>query len=341
MAQVATQVREEDMQQSEEEDDVSVPIAKLSTVGIQAAWIKKLESAGYHTAESVAYATMRELEAIKGISENSANKIKEAAQKFVQMGFVNAADESRRRAHMIQISTGSKELDKLLGGGIETGSITEVFGEFRTGKTQLCHTLCITAQLPHEMGGGEGKAMYIDTEGTFRPERLQAISERFGLDPGDTLQNVSFARAYNSEHQKKLLLQAQKMMSEIRYAIIIVDSATALFRTDYHGRGELNARQIALAQFLRALLRIADQFQCAVVITNQVVSNPGGNVFLGGNNTSPIGGNIIAHASTTRLSLRKGRGNTRICKIYDSPSLPESDCKFSITEQGIKDAEDD
>jgi len=289
----------------------------------------------------VAYATMRELQAIKGISDNSANKIKEAAQKFVQMGFVSATDECRRRADMIQITTGSKELDKLLGGGIETGSITEIFGEFRTGKTQLCHTLCITAQLPNEMGGGEGKAMYVDTEGTFRPERLQAISERFGLDPGDTLENVSFARAYNSEHQKKLLVQAQQMMSEMRYSLIIVDSATALFRTDYNGRGELNARQIALAQFLRALLRIADQFQCAVVITNQVVSNPGGNAFLGGNNTTPIGGNIIAHASTTRLSLRKGRGNTRICKIYDSPNLPESDCKFSITDQGIKDAEDD
>jgi DNA repair protein RAD51 len=144
-------------------------------------------------------------------------------------------------------------------GGIETGSITEMFGEFRTGKTQLCHTLAVTCQLPIDQGGGEGKCLYIDTEGTFRPERLLATAERYGLSGQDVLDNVAYARAYNSEHQMQLLSQAAAMMSESRYALLIIDSATALFRTDYSGRGELSARQMALAQFLRMLLRLADE----------------------------------------------------------------------------------
>lgn len=157
------------------------------------------------------------------------------------------------------MSTGSTELDKLLGGGIETGSITEMFGEFRTGKTQLCHTLAVTCQLPTNRGGGEGKCLYIDTEGTFRPERLLATAERFGLNGEEVLDNVAYARAYNSDHQTQLLIQASAMMSETRYSLLIVDSATALYRTDFSGRGELSARQMHLAKFLRMLLRLADE----------------------------------------------------------------------------------
>lgn len=153
---------------------------------------------------------------------------------------------------------------------METGSITEIYGEFRTGKTQLCHTLCVTCQLPLDQGGGEGKALYIDTEGTFRPSRLIQIAERFGLNGDDVLDNVAYARAYNSEHQTNLLLQAASMMAESRFAILIVDSATALYRSDYNGRGELSSRQIHLGKFLRALQRLADEFGVACVVTNQV-----------------------------------------------------------------------
>lgn len=182
---------------------------------------------------------------------------------------------------------------------METGSLTELYGEFRTGKTQLCHTLCVICQLPVEQGGGEGKALYIDTEGTFRPERLSQISQRFGLDPNDVMDNVAYARAYNSEHQMQLLTQAGALMSESRFALVIVDSATALFRTDYTGRGELSTRQQNLAQFLRGLQKLADEFGVAVVVTNQVVANPDTGVFAK-DPLKPIGGNIMAHASTTR-----------------------------------------
>ncbi|KAK5604902.1 PHD finger protein 14 [Crenichthys baileyi] len=235
------------------------PLCRLESCGISASDIKKLEDAGFHTIEAVAYAPKKELLNIKGISEAKADKVLAEAAKLVPMGFTTATEFHQRRAEIIQISTGSKELDKLLQGGIETGSITEMFGEFRTGKTQLCHTLAVTCQLPIDQGGGEGKAMYIDTEGTFRPERLLAVAERYGLVGSDVLDNVAYARAFNTDHQTQLLYQASAMMAESRYAMLIVDSATALYRTDYSGRGELSARQGHLGRFLRMLLRLADE----------------------------------------------------------------------------------
>ena len=262
-----------------------------------------------------------------------------------------------------------------LEGGIETGSLTELYGEFRTGKTQMCHTLCVTAQLPLDQGasvvqvrrrpsirssvrspslclsasgfsnealslfagGGEGKAMYIDTEGTFRPQRLVAIAERFGVSPEMVLENVVYARAHNSEQQKDLLKQACALMSEDRFSLLIVDSATALYRTDYMGRGELSERQMQLAQFLRQLTRMSAEFGIAVVLTNQVVANPDGMSF-SKDATKPIGGNIIAHASHTRLQLKKARGENRVCRVIDSPSIAESECSFSVGGAGIADA---
>ena len=288
----------------------------------------------------IAHATMKVLTQIKGVSEMKAQKLKAEAAKIVPMGFMTAVEAQSVRADMMSISTGSRELDNLLGGGMETGSITELFGEFRTGKTQLCHTLCVSAQMALDQGGAEGKAMYIDTEGTFRPDRLVAIAERFGLIPADVLENVVYARAYNSEHQMDLLTQASALMAESRFALLVVDSATALFRTDFTGRGQLAERQQTLAQFLRSLQRLADEFGVAVVMTNQVVSNPDGGMFAG-DPLKPIGGNIVAHASTTRLKLRKGRGETRICKVFDSPSLPEAEASFEIANEGIRDVTGD
>lgn len=184
----------------------------------------------------------------------------------------------------------------------------------------------------------------------------------FGLNPSDVLDNVAYARAYNSDHQMQLLVNCSAMLSEQRcdaygvlasrasaalslsvrggrYALLVVDSATALYRTDYSGRGELSARQMHLARFLRALQRIADEFGVAVVITNQVVASVDGGAMFVKDPKKPIGGNIMAHASTTRLSLRKGRGNNRVCKIFDSPCLPEAEAMFAITEIGITEAE--
>lgn len=329
--------------QSGIEDDVSCgpqTIFKLERNGISNADIKKLMEGGFYSVEAIAFATKKNLIAIKGISEAKADKILQEATKLVPMGFTTATELHQKRAEIIQLTTGSHELDKLLGGGIETGSITEIFGEFRTGKTQLCHMLAVTCQLPVDQSGGEGKCLYVDTEGTFRPERLVAIAEKYKLSKSDVLNNVAYARAYNSDHQSQLLVQATAMMMESRYSLLIVDSAMALYRTDYSGRGELSARQMHLAQFLRMLLRIADVFGVAVVITNQVVAQVDGASMFCADPKKPVGGNIMAHASTTRLYLRKGRGETRICKIYDSPCLPEAEAMFTITAEGIGDAKE-
>ncbi|CAG8541153.1 15772_t:CDS:2 [Cetraspora pellucida] len=327
---------------NDEENLAYTPILKLKDCGINESDVKKLSENGYTTVESVAFSPRKALLTIKGISEAKVDKIlTEAVKLSPRMGFESATSIQKRRSDYVYISTGSEALDKILGGGVESGSITEVFGEFRTGKSQLCHTLAVTCQLPVNNGGAEGMCIYIDTEGTFRPERLATISERFGMDVNEVLDNVAVARAYNTDHQMTLLMEAAAMMTQSKFALLIIDSVTALYRTDYSGRGELAARQMHLAKFLRALLRLADEFGVAVVITNQVVSSVDGNMlFPGATDKKPIGGNIIAHASTTRLSLRKGKADTRVCKIYDSPCLPESEAEFRIGSGGIEDVKD-
>ncbi|OAY66721.1 DNA repair protein RAD [Ananas comosus] len=352
----------EEQEEIEEMQHGPLPIEQLQASGIAALDVKKLKDAGLCTVESVAYSPRKDLLQIKGISEAKVDKIIEAGKlpssKLVPLGFTSASQLHAQRLEIIQIATGSRELDKILEGGIETGSITEIYGEFRSGKTQLCHTLCVTCQLPLDQGGGEGKAMYIDAEGTFRPQRLLQIADRFGLNGADVLENVAYARAYNTDHQSRLLLEAASMMVETRqvyfgylvfsrssslsllFALMIVDSATALYRTDFSGRGELSARQMHLAKFLRSLQKLADEFGVAVVITNQVVAQVDGSAIFAGPQIKPIGGNIMAHASTTRLALRKGRGEERICKVISSPCLAEAEARFQISSEGVTDVKD-
>lgn len=316
-------------------------VAKLAEAGIHVNDIKKLAEAGLNTIEAVAFTPKKTLLAIKGISEQKADRIITEAQKIVPLGFQSATEIHARRSELVHLTTGSKQLDALLGGGIETGSMTELFGEFRTGKSQLCHTLAVTCQLPVSMGGGEGKCLYIDTEGTFRPVRVLAVAERYGLNGEEVLDNIAYARAYNADHQQQLLTSASALMSESRFCLLIVDSSTALYRTDFSGRGELSARQNHLGKFLRTLQRLADEFGIAVVVTNQVMSTPDAAPGPYGNEKKPVGGNIMAHASTTRLQMKKSRGNTRICKVYDSPCLPESETTFAILAGGIGDPEEE
>ncbi|GAA5821505.1 hypothetical protein JCM11251_004654 [Rhodosporidiobolus azoricus] len=334
------------MSQDSQAEDLSAarglpqPVAALTAHGLSAKDCEKLAEAGYATIEAVAYTPKKLLCQVKGISEAKADKIIAQVSKMIPMGFTTATEFHARRADLVTITTGSTALDNILGGGIETGAITELYGEFRTGKSQICHQLAVTCQLPCDMKGGEGKCLYIDTEGTFRPERLLAIAERYGMNGEDVLDNVAYARAYNADHQSQLLVLAGAMMSESRFSLIIVDSVTSLYRTDYSGRGELSARQMHLAKFLRSLMRLADEFGVAVVVTNQVVASVDNAPGMAADTRKPIGGNIMAHASTTRVSMRKGRGPERIAKIVDSPCMPEADGKFQITSQGITDVAD-
>ncbi|KAI9322370.1 Rad51-domain-containing protein [Dichotomocladium elegans] len=329
--------------EEDDEDDAMVPtpIEVLQQNGISLGDIKKLKEMGYNTIESIAYTSRKTLVAIKGLSEGKVDKICKEVAGMVDLGFTTAMEVQQRQNELIRITTGSKDLDKALGGGIETGSIAELFGEFRTGKTQLCHTLAVTCQLPISLGGAEGRCMYIDTEGTFRPSRVLAIANRFGLGSEETLNNIAYARAYNTDHQMSLLIQASSLMVETRFALLIVDSVIALYRTDFSGRGELSARQMHLARFLRHLQRLADEFGVAVVVTNHVIANPeSAAAMFAADLKKPAGGHVIAHSSCTRIFLRKGKGENRICKIYDSPALPEMETLFAITENGISDIRD-
>jgi len=327
-----------------EAEDTFQDIELLQNHGINVADIKKLKAAGICTVKGIQMVTKKKLCNIKGLSEAKVDKMKEAVIKVcgANSGFRTALEQSLSRKNIFRISTGSNELNKLLGGGLESMAITEVFGEFRTGKTQLSHTLCVTTQLPGEGGFTGGKIIYIDTENTFRPDRLRPVADRYNLDQDAVLDNVLYARAYTSEQQMELLdFVCAKFHEEPGvFKLLIVDSLMALFRVDFSGRGELAERQQSLAQMLSKLQKISEEYNVAVLVTNQMTSDPGATMSFQADPKKPIGGNIVAHASTTRISLRKGRGELRIAKIYDSPDLPESEATFAITAGGLDDAKD-
>ncbi|XVE81682.1 hypothetical protein DITRI_Ditri15bG0084900 [Diplodiscus trichospermus] len=310
-AEEATQLQLVEREDIDDEEDLFEAIDKLISAGINAGDVKKLQDAGIYTCNGLMMHTKKHLTGIKGLSEAKVDKICEAAEKIV-------------RKSVILITTGSQALDELLGGGIETLAITEAFGEFRFGKTQLAHTLCVSTQLPTNMRGGNGKVAYIDTEGTFRPDRIIPIAERFGMDPGAVLDNIVYARAYTYEHQYNLLLGLAAKLSEEPFRILIVDSVIALFRVDFTGRGELAERQQKLAQMLSRLTKIAEEFNVAVYMTNQVIADPGGGVFIS-DPKKPAGGHVLAHAATIRLMFRKGKAEQRVCKVFDAPNLPEAE----------------
>ncbi|KAI4304032.1 hypothetical protein MLD38_039596 [Melastoma candidum] len=323
----------------DDEEDLFEAIDKLISHGINAGDVKKLQDAGIYTCNGLMMNTKKHLTGIKGLSEAKVDKICEAAEKIVNFGYISGSDALLKRKTVIRITTGSQALDELLGGGIETLAITEAFGECRAGKTQLAHTLCVSTQLPINMRGGNGKVAYIDTEGTFRPDRIVPIAERFGMDPGAVLDNIIYARAYTYEHQFNLLLGLAAKMSEEPFRLLIIDSVIALFRVDFTGRGELAERQQKLAQMLSRIMKIAEEFNVAVYMTNQVIADPAGGVFVS-DPKKPAGGHVLAHAVTIRLMFRKGKGEQRVCKVFDAPNLPEAEAVFQITPGGIADAKD-
>lgn len=319
-----------------------VDIDAIQAHGIGAVDISKLKSNGYYTIAAVHAATRRTLLKIKGFSEIKVEKIKEAIAKCQPSAgsFMTAQELGQQRKRVLKISTGSKQFDSILGGGFQTMSISEVFGEYRCGKTQLSHTMSIIAQLPKDLGGAEGKVAYIDTEGTFRPERIAQIAERFGVDPDSAQENISYARAVNSEHQMELLNKIAEYFVNNEYRLLVIDSIMACFRVDYVGRGELNERQQKLNQFLSKLTHLAEEFNIAVLMTNQVQSDPGASaLFASADGRKAVGGHILAHASSTRVLLRKGRGEERVAKIQDSPDCAEREATYIITNGGINDPE--
>jgi len=307
--------------------------------GIGPAVAAKLEEAGCNNLMSIAVLTPSELCNAAGLTEATARKAILAARKMLDLGFKDASQYMKEREDMLTISTGSKNLDKLLGGrGLETKAITEAYGAYGSGKSQVAHSLAVNVQLPREKGGAEGIAVFIDSEGTFRPERVKQIATAIGIEPAKALKGILVARAFNSDHQMLLVEKIPEMITEQKLPIklVIIDSLTSHFRAEFSGRGMLADRQQKLNKHIHTLLKLADQFNIAVYITNQVMANP---AVMFGDPTTAIGGHILAHASHYRLYFRRGRKGSRVAKMIDAPNLPEVETVFWITTNGLTDEE--
>uniref|UniRef100_A0A7C3ZEF6 DNA repair and recombination protein RadA n=1 Tax=Archaeoglobus fulgidus TaxID=2234 RepID=A0A7C3ZEF6_ARCFL len=327
-----------------EESSGEIKIIELEDIpGVGPETARKLREAGFSTIEAVAVASPSELANLGGISEGNALKIIQAARKMANIGGFESGDKVfERRKSVKKITTGSKDLDDLLGGGIETQSITEFFGEFGSGKTQICHQLAVNVQLPEDEGGLEGSVIVIDTENTFRPERIIQMAEAKGLDWNDVLKNIYVAQAYNSNHQMLLVDNAKELAEKLKkegrpVRLVVVDSLMSHFRAEYVGRGTLADRQQKLNRHLHDLMRFGDLYNAAIVVTNQVMARPD---VLFGDPTKPVGGHIVAHTATFRIYLKKGKDDLRIARLIDSPHLPEGEAIFRVTERGIEDVEE-
>ncbi|CAK4733405.1 unnamed protein product [Aphanomyces euteiches] len=315
------------------DDDLSTSydrIEVLQDAGINATDIAKLKEDGFATVGQLFQVSMKRLLQVKGVSEAKADKMIQAARKIIgeKSGFISASALLISNKQKYFITTGSKQFDMLLGGGIETMSVTE---------------LCVTAQLPRSQGGGAGKVAIVDTEGSFRPQRVAEIAKtRYDLEPSDVLDNIIVARAHSHDAQMDMVMKLGVLFADPErgpFRLLIIDSITALFRTDFSGRGELSERQQRLNVHLQRLVKHAEEFNIAVLVVNQVMADPGANAMFGPV-IKPVGGHVISHACHTRVLMKKGRGDNRICKVIDSPCMPEAECTIMLAPGGVCDADE-
>ena len=321
---------------SKEDKEVKEEVKLVDLPGIGPAVAAKLESAGIFDVMGLAVMGPGELGDVAGVSEGVARKAIQAARQMLDLGFSDGLDFAKKRATVFNITTGSKSLNDLLGGkGIESRAITEAYGAFGSGKTQLSLTLAVNTQFPVEKGGANGKVVFIDTEGTFRPERIKQIAENVGANPEQVLKNILVARAFNSDHQILLIEKVTEMVKNGEpIKLVIVDSLTAHFRAEFSGRGMLADRQQKLNKYLHNLMKLAEQHNMAVYVTNQVMANP---AMMFGDPTTAVGGNIVGHACTYRMYFRRGKQGSRVAKLIDSPNLPDSEAVFFVTAKGVTD----
>jgi DNA repair protein RadA len=326
--------KKEDEEKEAEGAEKEVGLTDIPGIGPGIA--TKLEAAGIYDLMGLAVMSPSALGELAGVGTAVARKAIQAARSMMNLGFMEGTEFDKRRKDVRYITTGSKNLDELLGGkGIESRAITEFYGGFGSGKSQAAFTLAVNTQLPISAGGASGKAVFIDTEGTFRPDRIRQIAEGIGANPEKVLKNILVARAFNSDHQILLLDKIAELVKEGEpIKLMVIDSLTAHFRAEFSGRGQLADRQQKLNRYLHSLMKLAEHHNLAVFVTNQVMANP---AMMFGDPTTPVGGNILAHASTFRLYLRRGKAGSRVAKLIDSPNLPDNETVFHITERGIVD----
>ncbi len=303
--------------------------------GVGPATADKLKEAGFTDLMAIAVASPQTLADVAELGTTVAQKIILAAREAVDIGGFETGDMIlERRKSVAKLTTGSKALDSLLGGGVETQAITETFGEFGSGKTQIAHQLAVNVTRPVDAGGMDGETVWIDTESTFRPERIVQMAVGLELDPEEVLEKIHVARAFNSHHQMLLVDKANEMAKMHPVRLFVVDSLTSHFRAEYVGRGVLAERQQLLNRHVHDLMRFGDVNNATIFVTNQVQAKP--DAFFG-DPTRPIGGHVVAHTSTFRVYLRKSKGERRIARLIDSPNLPEAEAIFTISEDGIRD----
>ena len=302
----------------------------LSSIpGIGPATIMRLEAAGISTLMALAIISPQELSTTIGMSEASARKIIKKARDSLNLGFEVAKNFIHKRDNVDKIGTGCSNFDSILNGGFESGSITEVYGQYGSGKTQLSHLITVKTLLKNK----KNKTIFLDSEGTFRADRLKDFAEANKLDIDEVLARIYVARAHSSDHQMLLIDEVEKMVQkDDTYKLLVVDSLTSLFRSEFIGRGTLATRQQKLNKHLHQLLRIADIYNIIVIVTNQVMSDPAQYY---GDPTKPVGGNIVGHSSTFRIYMRPGKSGSIYAKLVDSPNLPNLDCNFLITKEGF------
>lgn len=296
---------------------------------------EKLKEAGFNDLMMIAVASPSSLAELAEIGEGTAVKIINAARQEIDIGGFETGDVLlERRSEVHKLTTSSKALDELLGGGVESQAITELFGEFGSGKTQIAHQLAVNAQLSVDDGGLDGHTVIIDTENTFRPERIAQMARGLDLEPSEVLKKIHVARAFNSHHQMLLAEKVSDLTDEFPVKLLVIDSLTGHFRAEYIGRGALADRQQKLNKHLHDLQRFSDIHNASIIVTNQVQSKP--DTFFG-DPTRPIGGHILGHTATFRIYMRKSKGGKRICRLIDSPNLPEGEAVITILEEGIRD----
>jgi DNA repair protein RadA len=304
--------------------------------GVGPAIAEKLREGGYRTLESIATQSPSLLSEAAGVGNSKCEDIIYAARDMVNIGgILTGAELLEKRQTVGKLTSCSSKLDALLGGGVETQLITEFYGQYGSGKTQIIHQLAVTVQLPKEQGGLDAEAAIIDTENTFRPERIISMAKALDLDPDEVLARIHVGRAYNS-HQQMLMVDKVKQLAEERpIRLLAVDSLTGAFRSEYIGRGVLAERQGKINSHMESLTRFADEHNAAVAVTNQVLSDPGAFAF--GDPIRPIGGHIVGHTSKFRIYIRRGKAGKRIFRLVDSPHLPDGEAVVQILEDGIRD----
>ena len=319
----------------EKESEKSAKFLELSDLkGIGDATVKKLETAGINTVEALAFATENKLEEL-GIKKEAASLIQEARKRLSLGDFITAADLMEQRKNVKMLTTGSKILDALFKGGYETQSVTEIAGEFACGKSQLCFSASVLVQQPFEQGGLEGGVLFVDSEDTFKAQRIVEIAKGRGLDPAPILEHIIYSPAFNSDHQIFILDHADKIIRDNNIKLIVVDSVMAHFRSEYIGREMLGERQGKLNQHLHQILRLARGFNAVALVTNQVTANPSGMPYAP--QWFATGGNIMGHANALRIQIRKAGANKRVATICDSSWLPWGERPFLINEKGVDD----